>query len=255
MSFIKNAGENYNPSKLDNLLIASRPGMSKTSLSMQLPKSILFDLEGSSGYFKGKGDVVDIRNRMAVEGVGMLTAITRTINEIKESGNKYKFVIIDTISVLDELADTVATIKYKKSIQGKDFKGSSVLELGYGAGYTLHRAEFQALIDLFSEIGDTKVYLAHIKDSSIPKDGDQVSVTDLRLTGSLKEIFSSKQDAACTLEIDSKDSSIRYLDFNKTEQSSLIKCRVEHLANQKILISKKDSDGFVTYWDKVFLDL
>lgn len=255
MSFIKSAGDNYNPHKLDNLLIASRPGMSKTSLSMQLPNSILFDLEGSSGYFKGNGQVIDIKQRMAEEKCGMLTAITRTITEIQESKIKYKFGIIDTISILDELADAVATAKYKKTVPGKDFKGGSILELGFGAGYILHRIEFQAIIDLFSDVAETKIYLAHVKDSSIPKDGSQVAVTDIRLTGALKEIFSSKQDAACTLEVDSSNKNIRILDFEKTDQSSLIKCRVEHLAGNKIIISNKTDKGLETYWDKIFLDL
>ena len=134
MSFIKKAGDNYTPNKIDRLIIASRPGSGKTSLLMQLPNTIFFDLEGSSGYFKGNCDIIDIKDRMIKEKVGMLTAIKNSIADIKSAGLIYKFVVVDTISKIDELAETVATVKYKNSVIGKDFKGDSVLELGFGAG-------------------------------------------------------------------------------------------------------------------------
>lgn len=134
MSFIKKAGDNYNPNKIDRLIIASRPGMGKTSSLMQLPNCIYFDLEGSSGYFKGNADVVDIQARMREEDIGMLTAITRTLDEIRASKVHYDFAVLDTLTKIDELAEKVATVKYKKTTQGKDFKGDSILELSFGAG-------------------------------------------------------------------------------------------------------------------------
>lgn len=257
MSFIKKAGENYDPNKLDRLIISSRPGVGKTSALLNLPNSIFFDLEGSSGYFKGTTttDVIDIQERMRVEKIGMLSAITRTIDEIKSSGKVYDFVVVDTLTKIDELAEIVATAKYKATQQGKDFKGPTVLDLAYGAGYSLHRAEFQDIIDMFDTVGNRKIYSCHIKDSSIPKDGDQVAITDIKLTGSLKEIFSAKQDAACSLEIDPKDNNVRLLNFKKTESSNFIKCRAQHLRNQLVPISKMNEKEFVTYWEKVFLDI
>lgn len=185
----------------------------------------------------------------------MLSAITRTIDEIKSSGKVYDFVVVDTLTKIDELAEIVATAKYKATQQGKDFKGPTVLDLAYGAGYSLHRAEFQDIIDMFDTVGNRKIYSCHIKDSSIPKDGDQVAITDIKLTGSLKEIFSAKQDAACSLEIDPKDNNVRLLNFKKTESSNFIKCRAQHLRNQLVPISKMNEKEFVTYWEKVFLDI
>ena len=257
MSFIKKAGDNYNPNKLDRLIISSRPGVGKTSALLNLPNSIFFDLEGSSGYFKGSSttDVVDIQERMREEKIGMLTAITKTIDEIKASGKEYDFAVIDTLTKIDELAEIVATAKYKASQQGKDFKGPSVLDLAYGAGYSLHRAEFQDIIDMFDTVAERKIYSCHIKDSSIPKDGDQIAITDIKLTGSLKEIFSAKQDAACALEIDAKDINSRILNFKKTESNNFIKCRPQHLRNQLIPISKMDGEKFITSWEKIFLDI
>lgn len=101
---------------------------------MKLPNTIFFDLEGSSGYFKGNCDVIDIKSRMKEEDIGMLTAISKTIEEIKASKTMYKFAVIDTLTLLDDLAELVATAKYKQTIQGKDFKGSSIFELAFGAG-------------------------------------------------------------------------------------------------------------------------
>lgn len=121
--------------------------------------------------------------------------------------------------------------------------------------YGLHRAEFENIVNLFNGISETIIFSCHVKDSSIPKDGNQLAVTDIKLTGSLKEIFSAKQDAACLLEIDKDNKNTRLLNFEKTEQNSFVKCRAEHLKNKKIKISEMTDKGLVTYWDQIFLDL
>jgi hypothetical protein len=257
MSLLKKQGQGQDVNKIDNILIASRPGSGKTSSLLQLPDSIYFDLESSSGYFYNEGDVADIKAIMKSGKVGMLTAITRVTEEVKASGKKYKFAIVDTLTKLDELADLVATAKYKLTPAGKAYTGSSVKELAYGAGYGLIRAEFANLTEMFDGIADTIIYACHVKDSSIAKDGDQYGVTDINLTGQLKEIFSAKQDTAALLEIDPSNPNQRILNFVKTDQNSFVKSRPAHLHNQKIVISEYDpaTKTLKTHWDRIFLNL
>lgn len=256
MSLLKKAGDNYDPNKVGRLIIASRPGTGKTSSLMDLPDSIFFDLEGSSSFFKGKAMIADIPSIMADNNIGMLTAIKNVIAEIKKEKISFKFVVIDTLTKINELAEKVATVKYKNSTQGKDFKGGSVLELSYGLGYGLLRNEFEEIVNLFDEIGaESVIFSCHIKDSSIPKDSDNIAVTDLNLTGSLKEIFTAKQDASCIMEIHDDNKNVRVLNFLKTDNNNMVKCRAEHLSNKKVIVSEKTKDGLKTYWENIFLNL
>lgn len=194
---------------------------------------------------------------MKSENIGMLTAITRVIDEIKKSGKKYKFVIIDTLTKLNELAELVATAKYKLTPQGKNFTEVSVAGLAFGAGHVMIRSEFAKLTEMFEGIGDVIIYSCHVKDSSIAKDGDQYGVSDINLMGQLKEIFSAKQDTAGLLEIDPSNPNRRILNFVKTDQDTFIKARPAHLHNQKIVISEYNPETKVltTYWNRIFLNL
>lgn len=253
--FIISAEENYEPGKIDRMIIASRPGIGKTRALMQLPNSLYIDIEDSTGHFKGKADIINVKKIMEENDWGPVFTIKEVCNHMKSEGKRYKFLVVDTISVIDDIAETLALALYKQSPLGKNFKGNSVFELEYGAGYYWHRLAFNEIVENFEDIADTIIFVAHIKDSSLKKDGETISVQDLRLTGSLKEIISSKQDISGVLVIDKDDPNKRYLDFRKTDTNQFMKSRVEHLSGDKILISELKDGEFTTYWDNVFLSL
>ena len=266
MDFIKKASEQQDLSKLDKLLIFSRPGLGKTSISMTLPNSIIFDYEDSSGFYSGNSDVVNIKrvveefnsneeNKKAGKKIGVLGATKMVINAIRDSGKKYDFCIIDSLSKIDELAEQLGLANYKATPAGKDYK-EPLLNLSYGAGYTWHREAFKEIISLFDGIGHRYIYLGHLKDSSIRKEGNDVAVSDLNITGSLKHIFVADMHAACTLELNKDEPNIRFLNFKKSEDSIGIKCRVQHLRDQIVPISTINDKGEMqTHWERVFLNL
>lgn len=258
--FIVPADKNYSPGKVDRMILASRPGIGKTRALMQLPDSIYFDLENSTGHFKGNCEVVNIKKIADTNDWGPVYTIKEVCNRIKASGKKYRFAVIDTLSAVDDIAEPLALANYVTSPAGKTFKGSSIFELDYGSGYHWHRQAFQEITDSFEDIAETLIFVAHIKDSSLKKNGENISVKDLRLTGMLKEIMSSKQDACGVLIIDKEDKSKRYIDFRKTEEDNFIKSRVGHLSGAKVLISELKDDGtpdgnLITYWETVFKSL
>ncbi|MFZ8360671.1 hypothetical protein ACO1LX_19940, partial [Staphylococcus aureus] len=53
----------------------------------------------------------------------------------------YKFIAIDTLDAVEDMAEISATNNYKESVIGKNFKGKSVLELPNGGGYYYLRQE------------------------------------------------------------------------------------------------------------------
>lgn len=123
------------------------------------------------------------------------------------------------------------------------------------SAYYWHREAFQEIISCFEGIADTLILVAHVKDSSIKKGGESTSVLDLRLTGTLREIMSSKQDASGVLIFDKKDPDKRFLDFRKSEENTFMKCRPEHLAGKIVEISNLKDGKFETSWENVFPDL
>lgn len=256
MTYWQTAIENYIPGKVGSIIIASRPGMGKTQALMQLPDSIIFDYEDSSSFYRGKADVVNIQDIVNKEGCGPIAATGKAISALKAAGKKYTYGIIDTISKLDDHAEGLALVNYKNSPIGKNFNGRSVFELPRGSGYYWHREAFQSLFPMFDGLFDKQILVAHVKDSSIVKDGEDIHTTDIRLTGALRDIFSAKQDACGILTMDKKEPNKRYLDFRKTPSRSFVKTRADHLRDKKILISEINNKGeFVTHWDKVFLNL
>ena len=94
----------------------------------------MFDYEGSSSFYKGSGDVVDIKSICKAENCGPIRATELVIESLKESGKKYQFCIVDTISKINEHAEKLALFNYKKTPQGKNFNGQSVMTLAHGAG-------------------------------------------------------------------------------------------------------------------------
>lgn len=254
-SLIESASKNYEPNKVDRMIIISRPGVGKTRALMQLPNSIYFDLEDSTGHFQGNAEVINISKIKDTQGWGPVTTIKNMTNHIKSKGKKYRFCIVDTISIIDDIAEPLALINYKNTALGKNFKEDTIFALDFGGGYYWHREAFQEIISCFEGIADTLILVAHVKDSSIKKGGESTSVLDLRLTGTLREIMSSKQDASGVLIFDKKDPDKRFLDFRKSEENTFMKCRPEHLAGKIVEISQLKDGKFETSWENVFPDL
>lgn len=131
-------GKVQNPKKL---LIAGQAKVGKTSLAMQLPNNLLLDLEdGAEGY---DGMSVNLRQKAKEvsksEGIPLLEAMLNvwfeTADAIAQSEHKYDFITVDNTTRLEEMADYYATMLYKNSTIGKNFKGTSVVnELPNGGG-------------------------------------------------------------------------------------------------------------------------
>lgn len=254
--FLVDADVNHEPGKIDRMIIVSRPGVGKTKALLQLPDSIYFDLENSSGHFGGKAKVVNVVKVAEQNEWGPITTIKNMTDHLKGQGKKYRFCVVDTISVIDDWAETLALFNYKSTPTGKNFKGNSVFELDYGGGYFWHREAFKEVIDCFEGLAETLILVAHVKDSSIKKSGESTSVLDIRLTGALREIMSAKQDVCAVMSFDKKDPMVRYLDFKKSDENVFMKCRVDHLYGKLVPISETTESGeYITHWDSIFLDL
>ena len=88
----------------DNLIIFSKPKTGKTTLVSGLPNALILDLENGSDYvtaMKIKANSID-----DIKIIG---------KKIKEAGYPYQFIVIDTITALEEKCVDYAEELYSKS--------------------------------------------------------------------------------------------------------------------------------------------
>lgn len=187
-------------------------------------------------------------------------------NALLEQKGKYKYLIIDGLSDLDDLAELGGTLAYMNTIIGKKFnreKGletgrklepteaefKSVLTLPEGAGYLHTRNWFMQQIDFFRQIAPYRIYAAHITDKYIKDNGkEEVTGSEIALTGQLKRIFASKVTALAKLVADGNE---RHLNFEVMNDSIVAGSRAPQLKG-KIIISKQVEGLTETYWENIY---
>ena len=112
-----------------NLIIFSKPKVGKTSILSQLDNCLILDLENGSDYV----DAIKIK-------ANSITEIKEIGKAIKEAGNPYNIIAVDTITALEEMCIPYAEELYTRSPMGKNWptdgkpKYGSILNLPNGAG-------------------------------------------------------------------------------------------------------------------------
>lgn len=231
-----------------NLIIFSKPKTGKTSLIATLDNCLILDLEGGTKYL----------NAMKVEAKSF-EEIREIGKAIKEAGNPYKYIAVDTITALEDMIVPYAEVLYSKSPMGKNWfnpgggkeKYGNILGMPEGAGYFWTRQAFTKVTDYIQTWAPRVIFIGHVKDTQLEKAGGTFSSMDLDLTGKLKRITSSNADAIGYLYRKGKKN---ILSFNTNDE---VACgaRPDHLSNQEIVISEIDENGnYITHWDKVYID-
>lgn len=239
-----------------NLIIFSKPKVGKTSLLAELPDCLILDLEEGSDY-------VDAM-KLKATSVEEIKAIGE---EIKKAGYPYKYIAVDTITALETICIPYAEKLYSKKPMGKSwFKMTSdgklsaesgkaqygnILNLPNGAGYAYLREAVTKVIEYIKTLAPRVILVGHIKDTLLEKSGAEFSSSDLDLTGKIKRILTSQSDAIGYLYRKGRDKNI--ISF-ATSDNIACGARPNHLRNQEIVLSEMTDDGFVTHWDKVYID-
>jgi len=230
--------ESTSPRKM---IIFSKAKCGKTSLVSQLDNALIIDLEKGSRFL----------DAMKVE-CNSVDEIKELCQEIYKAGKPYKYLIVDTITKLEEMILPLALKLYKETPMGKSFTGTNVLTLPNGAGYLYVRNAFFQVLAWIEQCADRVILLGHLKDTQIEKNGKEVSAKDLDLAGKLRMMVSADVDAIGLLYRATNNQCI--LSFKTTDE---VTCgaRPQHLKNQEILVSEINEKGeYITYWDKIYLD-
>ena len=242
------------------LIITSHPKTGKTGNLLQLPNSLLIDLERSAKDFGGV--YIDVKEEAVKQKLHPVIVLQNIANSIKKAntklgGYKYDYIVIDTLSSLEDLALEFATIRYKRSEQGKEYKGSDILtDLSYGAGYQHLRVSFEKLLRPFMSLaGKTLILTCHTRLSSIRKDGVELEVKDINLIGKVKMLVAREARAIGNFYRE-EDGKTNWLSFENFGNELVAGTSNQRLANKKFKVSEMQEDGTIkTFWENIFLNL
>ena len=216
-----------------NMIIYGPPKIGKTTALSKLENCLIIDLEDGS-------DMVDAL-KIKVNSLAELAQVGQAI--ISE-GKPYKYIAIDTITQLEVWCEDEAKKMYQATPMGKNFdqqnKGLSVLTLPQGAGYLYLRKAFMKWFFRLSKLADHVIFVGHLKDKYLTKNGKEVKANDLSLSGKLREITCANADAIGLVYRGQETTKISFDSTNDDTAGS----RCEHLRG---LDAELD-------WSKIFID-
>lgn len=244
------------------LTILSNTKVGKTSSGLQLPNSLLIDLEDSTGFYEGT--YINLKRQSIIEGKGLGALLLETAAAIQEANAEaghpiYDFIIIDTLTVIEQIAKQKATFDYKKTLAGKNFTGSDVVsELPKGSGYIWYNRAFNDLINPFKGLaGKCLVLFCHAKLSSITKDSTELDIKDIELSGKNKLAVTAFVDSIGLLYRHKKNKNQNIMTFKTSDDNLVCGSRSPHLRNKTFVFSEYNptTDVLTTHWDLIFTSL
>jgi hypothetical protein len=232
---VKSGIQSINPKRL---VVYSKPKTGKTTAFSLLDNNLILDLEKGTGWVESMS--IEINDLATLRAVG---------EKIKAEGKPYKFITVDTVTVLEDLIRPLALELYKKTAMGANFKGDNVLTLPQGAGYLYMREAFFQVLDYVDTLAEHVILSGHLKEKAIDDKGQMVMPANIDLTGKIKSLVCSKADAIAYMY---RKDNATILSFKSNDE---ITCgaRPEHLRDQEITIVEKLEDGtFVSHWDRIY---
>lgn len=227
-----------------NLIIFGLPKVGKTTALAQLPKSLIIDLENGTDYVESMH--VKAKN---------FTELFAIAKELKANPGQFDFVILDTVTALEDMVLPLANQLYRATSFGKNWdEKESVLKVPMGGGYLYQREAFEKVIGWFQEACVNVILVGHVKDKSLDENGTELNVKDLDLTGKIPRVLSAKSDAICYVY---RDLETHNLMANFGDLSSVL-CgsRIPHLSGKTILLAQKQENGEIkTFWENIYPSL
>lgn len=270
------------------LVIYGKPKIGKTEVLSRLENFLLMDFEDGSnhvdamkqkfiGFAPPVGESEARRTKREESGNLYFKEFEQEFMKYYRENNKlpYDGVIIDTITALEEWCEDDATWDYMGVPQGKNFNRlvgqagivdnkivnvvpkeefRSVLTLPNGAGYLYLRNSFKKWKGKFDKLAKYKIYVAHVKDIFLEKNGKEVSAKDLDLTGKIKNITCSSVDAIGFIYRDPSEPLELRISFQNNNQD-LVGSRAKHLRNQDFVLAVNNPDGSIKSdnWNKIYI--
>jgi hypothetical protein len=243
-----------------NLVLISNVKVGKTASVLQLPNSLIIDLEGGTEFFAGnKLNLLKEYRDNGSKGLGTLLLETADLIREANTANKkpiYDFIVIDTLTVVERVAKLKAVADYKRSLVGSKFQGKDVVaELAKGGGYMWWRNAFNDLLDPFTTLaGKCLILLAHVKPG---EQLEELVTKEVNLDKGNKERIFNSSDSIGYIFRNKKNPNQNIISFKPQKDDIALGSRSEHLANKTFIFSEKDPQTLklTTHWDLIFTSL
>lgn len=225
------------------LIIFGLPKVGKTTVLSTLDNNLILDFEQGTTYI----DALKVN-------ISSLKELKECIKAIKEAGCPYKYITIDTITAVEEMAKPLAIKLYQDSpmFSARYADVKDVTQLPNGSGWAFLRQGVEIIIDMIASATENIIICGHVKDAALAENVDG-SVKDLDLGGKLKRILSAKSDAIGFVHRD--ENSNLCINFGQSGEV-LTGARPKHLANQDIVVAEHQDDGtFVSHWERIYPSL
>lgn len=226
------------------LILFGKPKSGKSTLMAALDNNLIIDLE--NGYQALSALVIQARN------INDFAEIANALREkIKELGHyPYKYITIDNATRLEEMCMSYAIKLYKASPQGKNYTGTDIRTLPNGSGYMWLRTAVRKVIDLFRDLSDTLIIIAHVKDRQVTVDGQEMSEMTIDLTGKLGDILCGEADAIGYVYRKKNETHISF----EGGENTIREARAKHLRGKNIVVATSDENNHITVdMTKIFL--
>jgi len=226
------------------LILFGRPKAGKSTLMASLENNLIIDLE--NGY----------------QALSALVVQARTVNDFAEIANAlreeikkerkfpYKYITIDNATRLEEMCLSYACQLYRQTPMGKTYQGTDIRTLPNGSGYMYLRQAVRKVIDMFRDLCESLILVAHVKEKMINKEGEELSEMSIDLTGKLGDILCGEADAIGYVYRKKNDTIISF----EGGDNSIREARANHLRGKKIVVATSDENNNITVdMTKIFL--
>ncbi len=224
------------------MVLFGKPKAGKTTAVAQLKNSLIIDLEDGSWHV----DCMSVKVTSVAEIGQVIQAIKASY---KETGKwPYEFIVLDSVTKLEEMAEELALQIYKSEPLGKNYQGE-ILKLPNGLGYKYLREAMNKVIDALREIAPHLILVGHTKLSMIRKEDIEVGEMSIDLTGKISEQILGEADTVGYVYRDKSETHINFM----AGDNAIVGSRVDHLRNKDIVIAKLQEDGKVSVdWSQIY---
>ena len=224
----------------------------KTTITSNLDDNLILDLEGGARFYECLS--IDVMEEASTEDKIPWVIVKNVVMELKDykkthGKNKYKYITVDTAGVLEEITMPYAVSLYKAEARNKNFKGTDLKAVPNGAGWGYIREAFFNTLTMLQLYCDTLIIVAHTKDKTINKGGQEMEVADIDVSGKMSAMLAGKADAIALVYRKKNETILSF----ETNQLTVAGARSAHLREKEITICESDADGNLTFhWDKIF---
>lgn len=224
------------------LILFGLPKVGKTTILSTLENNLILDFEQGTTYV----DALKVQ-------INSLKELKECIKAIKEAGKPYKYITIDTITAVEEMAKPLALQMWQNSpLYTTKYDIKDITQVPQGAGYSFWRQAIEVIIDLIASATDNIILCGHVKDAALAENVSG-SIKQLDLTGKVSRILSARSDAIGFVHRD-EDSNL-CINFGQSGEV-LTGARPKHLANKDIIVAEHQEDGtFVSHWERIYPSL